>query len=77
VSTRSHLEAAIAAAEAESYQQIPQPSPGISNQMMLTEPFADIVYAILLVGLFVLMGLAIGGLKVVASLRSHIRSVEK
>jgi hypothetical protein len=76
-SNRSRLEAAVAAAEAESYQPAPQPTPAVSNQMILNLPFVDIIYEMLLVALFGVMALAILGLKMVIRLRSQTRRVER
>jgi len=76
-SNRSRPEAAVAAAEAEAYQQVPQPTPAVSNQMILNLTFVDIIYEMLLVALFGVMALAILGLKMVIRLRSQTRRVER
>ena len=38
--SKASLESAIAAAEARAYQQSAEPSPAISNQMLMVQPFA-------------------------------------
>ena len=70
---RSRLEAAIATAEAQSYQQIAEPTPGVSNQVILTTSFADVVRAILPISLIGLTGVAIFSWRVVKLLNPNAR----
>jgi len=60
--SKASLESAIAAAEARAYQQSAEPSPAISNQMLMVQPFAGSRW--LLIAIWGAVVILIGGVVV-------------